>query len=126
MSAHDDPQERAFSRKQAKANKLDRTMRELAVRGLLSSVEGRSYLWWLLEITRYGVNPFAADAERTAFNCGEYNVGLQILAHILEVDPAGFIRLQQEKQDAARSRSKPEPDDADNASAEPATAIDSE
>lgn len=103
MARHDDPQEAAAQRTQRKVAKLDRTMRELAVRGLIHSAEGRAYLWWLLTITKYGVNPFAADSERTAFNCGELNVGLQILAHLLEVDPAGFIRLQQEHQDA-RSR----------------------
>lgn len=121
MARHDDPQEAAAQRKQRKAEKLDSISRGLAVRGLLSSPEGRAYLWWLLQIGRYGVQPFAADSERTAFNCGELNVGLQILAHILETDPAGFVRLQEEHKDA---RSDPT-SDAD-ASAEPGTDTDSD
>lgn len=109
MARHDDAEARALQRKQTKDAKLDKTLRGLAVRDLLASDAGRAYIWWLLTITKYGVNPFAADSDRTSFNCGELNIGLQILAHLLEVDPAGFIRLQQEHSDA-RSRTDTDTD----------------
>lgn len=126
MARHDDAQAKAAQRKSVKADKLQHTLRQMAVRSLLSTIEGRAYLWWLLEIGRYGIQPFAADAGRTAFNCGELNVGMQILANILETEPAGFIRLQQEHQNVPTEPDTPDssntaldagPDSADSSDA---------
>src|SRR5690606_17189020 len=74
-----------------------------ALRDLLSSPRGREYLWWLLQIGRVGLQPFMTNALQTSFNCGELNVGQKILSHIIAVDPAGYVRMMQEKADDDRA-----------------------
>jgi len=67
-----------------------------AVSQALASSEGRKFLWWLLEIGRVGLQPFAGNALNTAFNCGEMNVGQRILDRIISVDPDGYILMMKE------------------------------
>lgn len=85
------------TRKQKDAAKLEKLNIDKACEGLLSTREGRHYLWWLLRIGRVGSQPFTNNALATSFGCGELNVGQQILAHIIEVDPAGYALMIQEK-----------------------------
>lgn len=74
-----------------------------AVRALYSKPEGRTYLWWLLEISgAIAQNAFHLDPYRTAFRCGEQNVGQQILAHMLQVDTNAFTEIMKEKADGRR------------------------
>ncbi len=70
-----------------------------ATRALLQSGDGRQFLWWLLEIGRYGQVPFTGNALTTAFQCGELNVGQQLLAQLTSVDPEGFLNLLKERND---------------------------
>lgn len=91
-----------------------------AVRALLSVPRGRKYLWYLLTIGKVGSQPFNGNALHTSFACGELNVGQQILAHILEVDPAGYVRMMQEQADerTAADNSRPDPDSDPDAGAD--------
>lgn len=108
MPEYDDAGERAKYRKAQRDEKSKRTLRELAIKGLLADQAGRELLWHLLELaggtTR---SPFNPDPYVSAFQCGEHNVGLKILAMLVEVDPTGFITLQKEHELVADS---PEPD----------------
>lgn len=88
-----------------------------AVRSLYTLPAGRTYLIWLLEVGRaLGQNSFRGDPHATAFACGENNVGLRIMAQMIEVDPASFSSLLKELHDArsaaadARSRANPDAD----------------
>lgn len=85
------------TRKQKDAAKLEKLNIDKACENLLATREGRHYLWWLLRIGRVGSQPFTNNALATSFGCGELNVGQQILAHIIEVDPAGYALMIQEK-----------------------------
>lgn len=89
-----------LAKKKAEADQLEI---DEAVRALLSVPRGRKYLWWLLTIGKIGTQPFAPNALNTSFNCGELNVGNQILSHIISVDPAGYVRMMQEQAENVRS-----------------------
>jgi len=90
------------ARKQKEAAKLEKLNIDKACESLLATREGRHYLWWLLRIGRVGSQPFTNNALATSFGCGELNVGQQILAHIIEVNPAGYALMIQEKADDDR------------------------
>lgn len=81
----------------------------------LTTRQGRRFFWWLLQIGKVGLQPFSGNALTTAFQCGELNVGQQIQARIIEVDPEGFITLQKEKQEDARRAEQSHTSDAGDA-----------
>lgn len=93
---NDDDAKRLYAVQKKKADD-DQLEVDEAVRALLSVPRGRKYLWWLLTIGKIGTQPFASNALQTSFACGELNVGNQILAHIISVDPAGYVRMMQEQ-----------------------------
>lgn len=101
MAQHD---ERASDR----SRELDRLERlreaqiDKAITGLAQTVEGRRFLWWLLQIGKVGTQPFAANALNMSFNCGELNVGNEILGRIISVDPAVYVRMMQENENEHR------------------------
>lgn len=72
--------------------KINRGLEEI-----LSSREGRTFLWWLLGEAGFGQQPHTANALNTAFNCGKLEVANYLLARIALVDPAGFVRMQAER-----------------------------
>ena len=88
------------AKKKAEAEQLEV---DEACRALINTSRGRRYLWWLLRIGKVGTQPFATNALTTSFNCGELNVGQQILDHIISVDPAGYVRMMQENAENDRS-----------------------
>lgn len=95
-------QKRAYRRDLKRMELLEVERAELT-KELLASPAGQNFLWWLLQIGKVGLQPFTANALQTSFNCGELNVGNQILAHILKADPAGYVRMQQERVNAERT-----------------------
>ena len=82
----------------------DRLNVDNAIAALFSDGGGRKFLWWLLELGKVGGQPFTGGAETTAFNCGELNVGNQILARLIEVSPEGYITSMKENANATRDR----------------------
>lgn len=107
--------EKAQRRKATADLKKQKLRRDLFIRDVLNRPDGREFIWWLLQIGKFGTQPFATDSNLTAFGCGELNVGQQIFAAVIEADPAGFLRMQQEINDA---RSSPDPDAGTNADAD--------
>lgn len=83
----------------------------------MTTREGRDYVWWLLEISAINHNPHTANALNTAFNCGQMNVGQQVLAHLMSVAPEGYFNMlkerEEEKKDAERTRAELERTDPD-------------
>lgn len=86
--------------------KADADAEDAALSSLLASFEGRKFLWKLLRIGGVGRQPFTSNALTTSFNCGELNVGQQILDHIISVDPAGYVRMMKEQADERTERAK--------------------
>src|SRR5690349_11779860 len=97
VAQHDDKEQEAREKERKKVEKYRRTQVIRGVSQSLASAEGRQFLWELLRIGRWATNPFLSDPYKTAFNCGELNVGQQIMALIEEADPEGFMVLQQEQ-----------------------------
>lgn len=97
-----------------------------AISALLQHRQGRRLLWWMLQIGRWGTQPYARNALDTSFACGELNVGQKLMDRILEVDPSGFVAMMEENAnerntrdielgnaadaDARSERGEPEPD----------------
>ena len=75
-----------------------------AVSKAVVDAEGRKFLWWLLEIGRIGMQPFAGNALNTAFNCGELNVGQRILDRIISVSPDGYLMMMKENESERKER----------------------
>lgn len=75
-----------------------------AVGKALANVEGRKFLWWLLEIGKIGNQPYAGNALNTAFACGELNVGQRILDRIISVSPEGYLIMMKENADERKER----------------------
>ena len=105
MVQHDDHTAERIARREQKWAEADQRELDEAVAALLLHKQTRRYLYWLLEITAaIGQNPMTDNALRTAFNCGEQNVGQQIMAHLLECAPDGFLTLLKERADERRER----------------------
>ena len=66
--------------------------------------EGRKFLWWLLQIGRIGMQPYARNALDTAFTCGELNVGQQVLDRIITVSPDGYVLMMKESESERKER----------------------
>jgi len=77
-----------------------------ATGALLQHEQGRKFLWWLLEVAHIGHQPFSADPLITAFNCGELNIGQQVLSRITSVSPEGYVAMMKEKADERTRRDR--------------------
>jgi hypothetical protein len=105
MGRFDDKPTELMLRRQREWEKFDQGELDAAVSAMLEQRQTRRYLWWLLSVSKsLGENAFTANALTTAFGCGEQNVGQQVLAHMLEVAPEGFLILMKENADERRSR----------------------
>lgn len=105
MVAHEDHAAQRLQRKQAEWSRKDKDDIDSFVRAAMQHGQGRAYLYWLLEVGHsIGENAFTGNALSTSFRCGEQNVGQQIMAHILEVAPDGFLSMLKEKQDERNRR----------------------
>lgn len=96
MAQHDDIEARQAQREAERLAAFEEDLLSKAILSCASTPEGRMLLWWLLQQGRVGTQPFTSNALTTAFQCGELNVGNIILDRIIRVDPAIYVRLQQE------------------------------
>lgn len=85
--------------RRAKASYQKRVNGEIdaAISACLNTSNGRRLLWWILELGHINQQPFTSNALSTAFQCGELNVGNQVLARIMEVNPDGYLTMMKEK-----------------------------
>lgn len=95
----DDKAEKRQNQRIAQLQRQAKLRRDNFVSAALEHREGREYLYWLLELCGVGRNPFSGNALTTAFSCGELNVGQRIQAHIIEISPAGFLKMLGEKEE---------------------------
>lgn len=84
--------------------KEDELAIESAVNQAISDPQGRKFLWWLLEIGKIGMQPYAGNALNTAFACGELNVGQRILDRIISVSPEGYLTMMKENENERKER----------------------
>ncbi len=86
--------------------------REIVV--VMSSREGRSFLWRLLGMCHTYENVFSSDALVMARNAGEQNLGHRVLAELGTASPALLLRMQTEALTGARNEVDPTPTDEDD------------
>lgn len=72
------------------------------LRQLLSTIEGRAFIWWLLGSAGVFSNPFAQNALHMAFNCGNMNFGQLLLNRVVEEQPGLYLKMTEEN--AAREK----------------------
>lgn len=107
MAQHDDKDEAKKLREaRTKAQLVDADIAD-AINALLRVRNGQRFLWWLLQIGRYGTQPFARNGLDMAFNCGELNVGQKIADRIISTNAEGFLRMQEQELNDERSPAHP-------------------
>lgn len=104
MAQHDDKQAQKLAKELAKYEAIDEAEIDEICRFLLTDQKGQKFIWWLLQIGKYGLNPFSSDALAMAFQAGEMNVGSAVLARLIEVNPLGFAQLQLTRKNADDTR----------------------
>lgn len=97
MAQHDDKEAKRYARELAKFEALDRADIDETLNVLLGLDKGQKTIWWLLQIGRVGTQPFDRDPYVTAFQAGELNVGQQILARLIDVNPTGYADMQMKR-----------------------------
>lgn len=101
---------RRLQRSDEKLEKLHRSWEDKALNALLATEEGRQFVWWLLTVGRWQTMPYAGEATNaTNFALGEMNVGNQIFARLMEVNPQGYLRIVEDQNDRTKSEPDAEP-----------------
>ncbi len=96
----DDRQQRRLTKEQQNWLQQDGRARRDAVHSLFSTADGRTFLYWLLQITNaMGRSPFTGNALTTSFECGQHNIGLQVMHEMLDIAPDQFFLMLKEKAD---------------------------
>lgn len=96
--------ERQIRRLQQRHTEEDALARATGLKHLLSTADGRRFVWLFLADCGVNRNPFSNNALSTSFNCGELNVGQKLLAEITVADPDAFLVMQKENVSVERSR----------------------
>jgi len=80
----------------AKAAKQAEKDRVAFLEGAMSIPNGRKWFYDLLARTGVGRNPYSASDRGTAFSCGELNIGLPIMADLLNHCPKMYQLMMEE------------------------------
>lgn len=87
--------EKQVSRKQNRA-KADEAIAGIVVRALMSTVDGRRYIWLRLSSMHIFSSTFTTNALTSAFQEGERNVGLQLYAEVTRFAPQAVFQMMVE------------------------------
>ena len=104
--------------KRGKALDRDNTV---IVRSIMSTINGRAWMFDKLQRRRVFSTPFTADPYQTAFNCGVQNEGLRDFEEVVRLCPDEYVLMMREANDrqladASRRDSGPDAErDAGNA-----------
>lgn len=93
------PRDSSDPKQIARAIKESKTRDEVAEEGLrqlMSSAQGRVWMWRHLEQCDPYRSPFTRDALQMSFNCGESNVGLRTIAELHALDPDLYLLMMKE------------------------------
>lgn len=93
---YDDEAETARAKQAAKDAKLLEAQRAEVLRQLMSTTAGRRWLHDLLAVCGVGRTPYTTDPYDTAFNCGQQNIGLRLLAESMSAAPGSYLEMMKE------------------------------
>jgi len=85
----------AEQEKRLEAEKLEREVFLNDVRHVLSSVQGRRFVWMILDMAGVYRSSFTGNST-TFFNEGARNIGLRVLSDVMDAKPEAFLLMQQE------------------------------
>lgn len=66
------------------------------LRSILSTVQGRRFVWRFLEVCGINKCSFADDPHKTSFLEGQRNVGLRLQADIMDAEPNAYVTMMKE------------------------------
>lgn len=95
--AHDTSDPKAVAKQIKDAKSKDVVAKE-GLRATMSTEPGRKWLHTLLLKCDPFRSPFSTDAIVMAKNCGEANIGLQLIAEMHEVSPELYLQIMKENQ----------------------------
>jgi hypothetical protein len=94
--------------------------RRADILAIWSTPEGSRYLWSLMAQAGVSQTTFTGSALTSAFKSGEQNMGLRMLADVMEVCPEAYIKAmteakssQKREDDAELAMTTPEKEDHD-------------
>jgi len=85
----------AEQEKRLENEKLEREILLNDVRHVLSSVQGRRFVWRILDMAGVYRSSFTGNST-TFFNEGARNIGLRVLSDVMDAKPEAFLLMQQE------------------------------
>jgi hypothetical protein len=74
------------------------------IQTLMSTEDGRRFVREHLELARIGANPFNPDPLKTAFNCGELNIGQRFMAEVMNATPQLYMQMMAEANQATEPK----------------------
>jgi hypothetical protein len=82
--------------KATKEHKTKEVLRKEGLRQVMSTEPGRAWMHGLLESTGPFRSPYSSDALAMAKNCGEANVGLQLIADLHACSVELYLQMMKE------------------------------
>lgn len=114
----DNASDRKDIRRREKQAKIDDAQHAAVTREIMSTAQGRTWMWTQLSRCHVFVTTFVpGDALSSAFNEGERNIGQQLLNEITDTCPDQFIQAMREAHERrtfSERRSSPQPDGRDS------------
>ncbi len=90
----------------AKREAQDRENELADLRSVLATVEGRRFVWRMLEHCRVFGSVFDLDATRIAFNAGRQDVGHYLMSEVTTADEQRLLEMMQESQAREMKRNR--------------------
>ena len=95
MSDHTYEDRQALKLAQRRARIADAQERSTTV-WIMSTQQGREWMYRLLELCHIGQSPFTGDNDQTNFQCGEQNIGLRLWGSLQGACPDLYLLMMQE------------------------------
>lgn len=92
-----DAEEHEAEEKAKKEEMIARIKRLDDIRWILSNAKGRRFLWWVLELCGvFRASYVSRDSNQTAFNEGNRDIGIRVLATVQAADSKAYSQMQDE------------------------------
>ncbi len=92
----EDAKARAQNKKAVKEQKVQDESIDSVLRELTKLPEGKAFIWWLLQIGKFGEVPFTGNALTSYFMAGELNIGMQVYERVMRASPEGFLEMMKD------------------------------
>lgn len=88
--------------KATKKAEFDKALRFDVIKSIMSTAPGRSWIYnWLYKCHVFHTPFIAGQQDATAFNCGEQNIGLFLLAEVQAAAPDLYLQMVTEAKTAS-------------------------